>query len=344
MKNAICCAATIVASIVSGLAQAPSGGVNFFFDRSTVPLWDFGGAYQFDQEIIGVDQTPLPLSYSLVITQSVTGTLYGKGTILVGVGNDAPAANYSVSGRTTGGGNTTKAKFTVRLSGQDFVAGVNTKFGITLNYVMTPPTLDQAATATATVEDGVITGLTVNNRGAGYLSPPDVTITDDTGSGAQAFAEIASDGRVTDIVLVSGGANYSDNPTITMSPPTGMTVTAKGRASFSSLGSGRIDSVFLMPAPVDGSWSIQMNIFPLSRLAGSGTILLPNGNTLQTSLTGSFAGNTARVRLNGTGSSRGNSVFLLFETTDGVPASSPDLVQGRVLGQAINATLKKGTK
>jgi hypothetical protein len=46
------------------------------------------------------------------------------------------------------------------------------------------------ATATATVAGGVITAITVANRGSGYTTAPNVTITDPNGTGASATASL----------------------------------------------------------------------------------------------------------------------------------------------------------
>ena len=62
------------------------------------------------------------------------------------------------------------------------------------------------ASATATVEDSVVTTITIKNGGLGYIAAPNVTILGD-GAGAIATAEI-NDGTVTNINLISGGSGY----------------------------------------------------------------------------------------------------------------------------------------
>ena len=68
----------------------------------------------------------------------------------------------------------------------------------------------QLATATATGANGVITAITVNQAGYGYLAPPKVSIIG-LGAGAVAEAEI-TDGSVTAINVINGGAGYVTNP------------------------------------------------------------------------------------------------------------------------------------
>lgn len=64
------------------------------------------------------------------------------------------------------------------------------------------------ATATAQVTpEGVITGITVNNSGQGYIAPPRVQILGD-GAGATAEATLAGDGSVGPITVTNGGAGY----------------------------------------------------------------------------------------------------------------------------------------
>src|SRR5579862_5993784 len=57
----------------------------------------------------------------------------------------------------------------------------------------------------------------------------------------------------------------------------------RGSARFSGLGSGRSlsDVATSIPASSDGTWTLQLNIVPLSRLVGSAQIILPNGRILQ---------------------------------------------------------------
>src|ERR1051326_6103742 len=249
VKTALLSTLLFLTVIDFGLAQAPSGTVSFSFDRSTVPLWDLTGTFQFNQQIGTGDQTRVKLNYSIPVTQNIRGILSGSGTILVGVGNDAVAADYIATGRIIGGGNHTKARLTVRLHGDDVLAGIHTRFSIVLNYILTLPSVGDQATATADVEDGVIASINVENPGDLYSSPPDVTITDETGSGASAFAELAEDGSVADIVVTDGGSGYSD-PVITLSPPDSIRVSVRGFANFSNIGSGRIESDSLMPLPM----------------------------------------------------------------------------------------------
>jgi hypothetical protein len=63
------------------------------------------------------------------------------------------------------------------------------------------------ATATATVEDGVVTGISVTNLGFGYVAAPYVQILGN-GAGATAEADIGDGGTVGSITVTNGGSGY----------------------------------------------------------------------------------------------------------------------------------------
>ncbi len=66
-------------------------------------------------------------------------------------------------------------------------------------------------TATATVVDGVITGIAVTDGGAGYDFVPTVSIIDPRGSKARARANLTN-GVVTSITILDGGEGYLSSP------------------------------------------------------------------------------------------------------------------------------------
>lgn len=63
------------------------------------------------------------------------------------------------------------------------------------------------ATATATVEDGVVTGIALNNLGQDYVAAPYVQILGN-GAGATAIANINPGGTVSSITVTNGGSGY----------------------------------------------------------------------------------------------------------------------------------------
>lgn len=63
------------------------------------------------------------------------------------------------------------------------------------------------AQATATVVDGVVTGITLNNPGYNYIAAPNVMILGN-GAGAKAVASLAGDGGCGAITVTDGGSGY----------------------------------------------------------------------------------------------------------------------------------------
>ena len=63
------------------------------------------------------------------------------------------------------------------------------------------------ATAYAACTDGVVTSITVQNAGRGYLAPPKINIVGD-GAGARAEATISDTGSIETITITNGGSGY----------------------------------------------------------------------------------------------------------------------------------------
>ena len=63
------------------------------------------------------------------------------------------------------------------------------------------------ATATATVVDGVVTGLSLTNPGYSYVAAPYVQILGN-GAGAEAVATVSPGGGVATLTVTAGGSGY----------------------------------------------------------------------------------------------------------------------------------------
>ena len=92
------------------------------------------------------------------------------------------------------------------------------------------------------------------------------------------------------------------------------------------MGSGTIKSArrwcARLPAGVDGSWQVDMNLQPPG---GSGSILLPNGRTLQANPVVTFSARSGLecIKLSGTGTDRGTTLNInLFPATNVWTASA----------------------
>jgi hypothetical protein len=107
--------------------------------------------------------------------------------------------------------------------------------------------------------------------------------------------------------------------------------TARGSARFDKLGSGKIRSTVPVTLPGDGAWVLQMSIVPLSSLAGSAQIILSNGRTLQTTVSGSYSSSsdTSSVKVRGFDDSRGNSAKVVFDSNELLQ------LRGTLFGQSV---------
>ena len=75
-----------------------------------------------------------------------------------------------------------------------------------------------AATATATVGGGMVTGLTLTSGGERYATAPQVILEGGGGYGASATATIDSDGQVVSLTLDNAGMDYTSAPTVVFVP------------------------------------------------------------------------------------------------------------------------------
>ena len=109
--------------------------------------------------------------------------------------------------------------------------------------------------------------------------------------------------------------------------------TACGQVRLAGLGSGTIRGAVAnvpIPANVDGSWTVNMNLQPPG---GSGSILLANGRSLQANPTVSYSARSGlqSIKLSGAGADRGTTVAINFLPATSVLSS----LSGKVLGQTV---------
>ena len=132
------------------------------------------------------------------------GTLQTLG-FLNGTAN--PRVNLNFNGGTLMAGTAANTSFLANLGGAYIYGG-----GAIIDDNSKTITIGQALLAPA---GKGVTSIAVATSGAGYLVPPQVTITDASGSNATAYATIAG-GVVTSITLSSPGSGYSSSPTVTL--------------------------------------------------------------------------------------------------------------------------------
>jgi hypothetical protein len=135
--------------------------------------------------------------------------------------------------------------------------------------------------------------------------------------------------------------NISLRYDFTVDPAAGALVgSARGSASFSLLSAGRINSDNVsvpLPPGVDGSWSAQLSITPLRKLAGAGAVVLSNGRTVPVNATGAFSANSGEssMRLSGALSGFNDGRGTLLKMTFLTDAVQPDTLSGKILGQKV---------
>ena len=76
----------------------------------------------------------------------------------------------------------------------------------------------RTATAVPTVINGFVVSITVTDGGAGYGSPPSVTVSGGSGSGATATATVLN-GVVDKVIVKNAGSDYMGNPVVTIAAP-----------------------------------------------------------------------------------------------------------------------------
>jgi hypothetical protein len=94
------------------------------------------------------------------------------------------------------------------------IDSIQEDYGYAYNMIMN--TIKTPATATASIADGILTGITITAGGAGYSTPPNITLS--TGSGVLT-AVLDGTGAIGSITITDAGAAYVNPPTITIAPP-----------------------------------------------------------------------------------------------------------------------------
>jgi len=97
------------------------------------------------------------------------------------------------------------------------------KFALVNGGTVTTPAA-RTATASAVVNSGFVTSVTVVDGGAGYVTAPIVTISGGGGNGATAVANV-TDGAVTGFTITSPGSDYGSAPTVNVGAPPAPTPT-----------------------------------------------------------------------------------------------------------------------
>lgn len=124
-------------------------------------------------------------------------------TISGGGGNGATAVATVTEGRVTG--------ITIKTPGSGYTAMPSI-------VIAPPPFPPRRAQGASQVVNGFVVVATVSDAGFGYDSPPAVTLIGGGGSGASATATVAN-GVVTGIVITQPGSGYTSAPTLRIASP-----------------------------------------------------------------------------------------------------------------------------
>lgn len=173
-----------------------------------IPFIDVGETDDTAWIVTGNKQTYHP-------TAAITGSLTRTGDVVTGITHTTGGVYASPPAATASGGGGTGCALSVTSNGR-LVSATVINGG--RNYTTASVTVGgdgTGATFDATITDGVITGLTLTNKGSGYTYPPPVTITGD-GSGAIALSGWGYE--ITAIAITNGGTGYTSNPTLAITP------------------------------------------------------------------------------------------------------------------------------
>jgi hypothetical protein len=155
---------------------------------------------------------------------------------------------------------------TLNYQGRVAVRGVAFSGNGQFKFALIRPEFDISGTANATavVNGGFLTGVSLNSGGSGYAFPPTVTITGGGGSGASATASIDG-GSVTAITIDNPGSGYTGAPDVAVSPPYDSWVTEWSNDGTSIGGSEPSDAIEL--SVEDGLFSLRLGETSIPNMA-----------------------------------------------------------------------------
>jgi hypothetical protein len=143
MKKTLCIISLALASLHFCVAQP----LSFVFDAETAPVYDLTGEYVPEHEAVSRGQT-LPVAFLLGLNHESNGRIRSSGGTIVAFGNDYVAAYYTAVGSVSARGGVTRANFSVRISGYDWIAGAARRFSVSLNYRLTVDGAESALVGT----------------------------------------------------------------------------------------------------------------------------------------------------------------------------------------------------
>src|SRR5262245_19911981 len=134
VKNRVIFLSVLLSALNVCLAQTDSATYTFSFDNTTAPVYDLSGPYTFTLPVDGAGNLVLGLSFGAGISQDQNGKLTGSGVTLLYIGTESVAASYDLKGKISRSGGVTRVNFSVKLNGDDIIAGKSTKFSASISY------------------------------------------------------------------------------------------------------------------------------------------------------------------------------------------------------------------
>jgi hypothetical protein len=123
-------------SLQLATAQVPAG--DSVISVTDSPVYCLTGDWTVTNSFVGEGGQPLTVDFTLPLVHSARGRITGNGTTWLYVGGYPAAANYTVKGSVSGGGDKpTKLTLSLSFRGQDVVAGLETRFSVKLSYALT---------------------------------------------------------------------------------------------------------------------------------------------------------------------------------------------------------------
>lgn len=183
----------------------------------------------------------------------------------------------------------------------------------------------RTAQGTATITDGVITAVTLLNGGAGYQSssgaqsPPTVTVSDPTGTGASIVVSEMAGGQVLALKVGAGGSGYTA-PTLSFSGGG----TGSGAAATATVSSGVVTGVTMTDTGTGYVTPPTVSFLDTNGTGAAGVAVLGSGST---------AGQVISVTLTSGGTGYRSNVVLF--TGGGPAAATLSLMPFGISGTAV---------
>jgi len=127
--------AVVLSPLQFAFGQGQATGPTFTFGPPATPVYDISSGYQITNHVQGATIQPVDVVFQNIgLGVDAHGHLAGAGTMVVLVGNDPVAGDYTLSGKISGGGTKTRVNFSVHCKGLGVVTSIITSYNVSANY------------------------------------------------------------------------------------------------------------------------------------------------------------------------------------------------------------------